>query len=94
MKPLLLSNYGFKESGQLIDIINHTVAIKGEAHHLEAQLDDDTDFHEFVTLTAGRRLDRSRRVDAGDESNILQFAKFWLSVFARDGALIKPRYRY
>jgi hypothetical protein len=76
MKPLVLSNYGFKKEGELIGIVEDTVAIKGELHHLEPQLDDDTDFSEFVFLTEGHRLDRSRRVDAGDESAILHFAKF------------------
>ena len=75
-KPLIPSNYGFQAYGELLDIIKDTVAITGEASVLAPQLEEDTDFSKFVTLTASHQHDRHRRVDAGEVSAVLNFAMF------------------
>jgi hypothetical protein len=65
---------GFKEFGQLEEIINNTVVIKGENVFIQPELDHCSDFGLFVQHTETHLRARRRRVDNGDESGILNFA--------------------
>ena len=74
LKPFTIENFGFKEFGQLEELINDTVVIKGENVFIQPELDPCSDFGLFVQHTETHRWARRRRVDAGDESSILNFA--------------------
>jgi len=73
-KPLVLKNYGVPELKDLVDMVKDTVEI-GKSSTLEAQLADDTPLDNFVKLSEDHRRDRQRRLDAGDESALLKFAR-------------------
>ena len=74
-KQFVISIYGFKEFRELAAILSDTVEIKGERACLEPRLSQDTSFDRFVVLTDTQRIIRSSRLDRGDLSGILRFAR-------------------
>ena len=75
-KQFNINNYGFKKLSELAEVIKDVVEIKGAEECLEPLLADTADFAQFVELTEAHRRDRTRCVDAGDESALLRFARF------------------
>jgi len=74
-KAFTVKNYGVTKLEDLVDMIKDTVEISTKNGCLEAQLSDDTPMDNFVKLTEDHRRDRMRRLDAGDETAQLKFAR-------------------
>jgi len=72
--PFKVKNFGVEKLEDLIDMVKDTAEISGK-NCLEAQLSDDTPMDNFVKLTEDHRRDRMRRLDAGDETAALKFAR-------------------
>mmetsp|Transcript_1932 Transcript_1932/g.3663 ORF Transcript_1932/g.3663 Transcript_1932/m.3663 type:complete len:858 (+) Transcript_1932:76-2649(+) len=72
--PFKVKNFGVEKLEDLIDMVKDTAEISGK-NCLEAQLSDDTPMDNFVKLTEDHRRDRLRRLDAGDETAQLKFAR-------------------
>jgi len=72
--PFKVKNFGVDKLEDLIDMAKDTAEISGKGC-LEAQLSDDTPMDNFVKLTEDHRRDRLRRLDAGDETAQLKFAR-------------------
>jgi len=72
--PFKVKNFGVDKLEDLIDMVKDTAEISGKSC-LEAQLSDDTPMDNFVKLTEDHRRDRLRRLDAGDETAQLKFAR-------------------
>merc|ERR1712008_39150 len=72
--PFRVNNFGVEKLEDLIDMVKDTAEISGKSC-LEAQLSDDTPMDNFVKLTEDHRRDRLRRLDAGDETAQLKFAR-------------------
>merc|ERR1719461_145576 len=72
--PFKVTNFEVDKLEDLIDMVKDTAEISGKSC-LEAQLSDDTPMDNFVKLTEDHRRDRLRRLDAGDESAQLKFAR-------------------
>ena len=78
-KPFTLGNYGFADFSELANIIQDTVKVRGDEQRLEPQLSEGTAFLKFVSPSETQRQDRRKRIDDGDLSAVLQFAKAVLS---------------
>ena len=75
-KQFNINNFGFEKLSELSEFIKDVVEIKGAEECLERLLAHTADFAQFVELTEAHRRDRTRRVDAGDESALLRFTIF------------------
>eukprot|EP00931_Biecheleriopsis_adriatica_P023800 TRINITY_DN1495_c0_g2_i1.p1 TRINITY_DN1495_c0_g2~~TRINITY_DN1495_c0_g2_i1.p1 ORF type:complete len:936 (-),score=282.25 TRINITY_DN1495_c0_g2_i1:58-2499(-) len=72
-KGLNPRNYGVADIPSMIELIKDTVLLCGPSV-VESQLSAELESNDiFVKLTEESRRDRQRRVDAGDESAVLQF---------------------
>jgi len=72
--PFKVTNFGVDKLEDLVDMVKDTAEISGKGF-VEAQLSDDTPMDNFVKLTEDHRRDRLRRLDAGDETAQLKFAR-------------------
>jgi len=59
----------------LVDLISDSVGIESDKPFLKAVLAEDTNFAQFMKVTEDHRRERERRVDAGDETAKLKFAR-------------------
>jgi hypothetical protein len=75
-KEFSIRNYGFNEVCMLAAIILDTVALEGKS--LVPVLPEDANLACFMQITEDHRCARSRRIDAGDNSALLDFAAILL----------------
>merc|ERR1719198_2167583 len=73
-KQLSPKDMGMKDMTALLELVAGTVIVDKE-QMLEAQLSEDTPMENFVKLTEEHRRERDRRLDAGDETAKLKFAR-------------------
>jgi len=73
-KTLDLKTYNVGSNKELVDMIKDTMVV-GADGMLEGQHGEDAPADSFVKLAEEHRRDRQRRLDAGDESAELKFAK-------------------
>jgi len=75
-KALNSKNYGVETVDELLELVKDTVLADSKSKVAESMVTDDLETNEiFVKLTEENRRDRSRRVDAGDESAKLKFSR-------------------
>lgn len=75
-KTMSVKYYGVSTHAELVELVRDTITINEKSEVLEPQLSDDMDnFDIFVKLTEENRRERQRRIDAGDATAKLQFAK-------------------
>lgn len=74
-KQFQLQNLGVESLGDFIEWIKDSVLVNDASGYFEAQHDEDTGFENFLKLAEDHRRDRQRRVDAGDETAKLKFAR-------------------
>jgi heterogeneous nuclear ribonucleoprotein U-like protein 1 len=74
-KTFNLGSFSCTKTSEYVALIKDIVAIDVDSKLLKVQLDEDTEAAMFVKLTEEHRRDRQRRVDAGDETALLKFAR-------------------
>jgi len=74
-KQFSLKGYNCAELKDLVDLVKDTMKLNPTSKVLETSFGDDTPFAEFVKLSEENRRERERRVDAGDETAKLKFAR-------------------
>eukprot|EP00932_Pfiesteria_piscicida_P009490 SRR837773.20227.p1 GENE.SRR837773.20227~~SRR837773.20227.p1 ORF type:complete len:586 (-),score=353.16 SRR837773.20227:289-1992(-) len=78
--------FGFEKLSQLQDLIKDTFVVNEKSTFLEAQLSDDTALAQFVKLTEDHRRERTRRLDAGDETAEIKFPRGMANAKGSSGA--------
>eukprot|EP00746_Dinoflagellata_sp_MGD_P165570 gnl/MRDRNA2_/MRDRNA2_94917_c0_seq1.p1 gnl/MRDRNA2_/MRDRNA2_94917_c0~~gnl/MRDRNA2_/MRDRNA2_94917_c0_seq1.p1 ORF type:complete len:837 (-),score=250.36 gnl/MRDRNA2_/MRDRNA2_94917_c0_seq1:64-2574(-) len=74
-KQLSLKGYGCEGLKELAALVKDALSINDANKVLETTFGDDVEFAQFVKLTEENRRERERRVDAGDETARLKFAR-------------------
>lgn len=77
-KALIAKNFGVSSTDELVEMIQDTVELDKNSTFVW-QLSADTPLENFVKLTEDQRRERQRRIDAGDESAKLVFARMGAS---------------
>jgi len=74
-KAFNVKSFGIEKFSELVDLISDSVGIESDKPFLKAVLAEDTSFAQFMKVTEDHRRERERRVDAGDETAKLKFAR-------------------
>jgi len=74
-KAFNVRSFAREKVEQVLDLMKDTVKIDGPSSFLTNVLAEDTDASQFVKLAEDHRRERTRRMDAGDETAELKFPK-------------------
>lgn len=74
-KQFNLKGYNCNDLKDLVTLVKDAISLNATSKVLETSLKDDTAFATFVKLSEENRRERERRVDAGDETAKLKFAR-------------------
>jgi len=74
-KAFVLNNLGKNTFEDFIEMLEDSLLLNESTQMLESKWPEDTDFARFVKVAEEHRRDRSRRVDAGDETAQLKFKR-------------------
>eukprot|EP00746_Dinoflagellata_sp_MGD_P165231 gnl/MRDRNA2_/MRDRNA2_94380_c0_seq1.p1 gnl/MRDRNA2_/MRDRNA2_94380_c0~~gnl/MRDRNA2_/MRDRNA2_94380_c0_seq1.p1 ORF type:complete len:900 (-),score=253.48 gnl/MRDRNA2_/MRDRNA2_94380_c0_seq1:99-2798(-) len=89
-KAFNIKGYNVNELEELVKLVKDSISLNATSKVIETSLADDTPFAQFVKLTEEHRRERERRVDAGDETAKLKFARSALSTGGGSGAPVRP----
>lgn len=81
------SNLGCKSFNEVVAMMDDTFKTeeKGKGRFLKSLFEKDADFDKFVDLVEEARLDRTRRIEAGDESAVLEIPRADVRAVRSDG---------
>jgi len=74
-KNFTLKHYGVEKLADFVELIKETASIGERNGFLKPELPDDASPSDFVKVTEDHRRERQRRIDAGDETAQLKFAR-------------------